>query len=158
MALLSLASPIDVSYEGVAPVHIAWLGSTVSNIWSRRCDSVVIPVYMARLLSPKSAPHELAWLKMGKSWKKVLTSFISRILIKKTKIEKKIHPNWVGLMCAICVSEAPEPPTAASEEFRDFVAWCEGRKDVIDHPSSPNRTCSRRRATCSQTVRATTRS
>jgi hypothetical protein len=35
--------PSDMIYEGVAPVHITRLVSTISNSWSRWRDSVVTP-------------------------------------------------------------------------------------------------------------------
>ncbi|GJN08596.1 hypothetical protein PR202_ga26534 [Eleusine coracana subsp. coracana] len=52
------------------------------------------------------------------------------------------RPDWAALMCAICFGEAPEPPAAASEEFRDFVARCLEKKagrrasvaELLDHP------------------------
>jgi mitogen-activated protein kinase kinase 9 len=52
------------------------------------------------------------------------------------------RPDWAALMCAICFGEAPEPPAAASEEFRDFVARCLEKKagrrasvaELLEHP------------------------
>ncbi|CAA0816146.1 Mitogen-activated protein kinase kinase 4 [Striga hermonthica] len=32
--------------------------------------------------------------------------------------------DWASLMCAICMSQPPEAPAAASREFRDFIACC----------------------------------
>ncbi|KAJ0229842.1 Mitogen-activated protein kinase kinase 5 [Hirschfeldia incana] len=32
--------------------------------------------------------------------------------------------DWASLMCAICMSQPPEAPATASEEFRHFVACC----------------------------------
>ncbi|KAK4780437.1 hypothetical protein SAY87_016543 [Trapa incisa] len=32
--------------------------------------------------------------------------------------------DWASLMCAICMSEPPEAPPSASNEFRDFIACC----------------------------------
>ncbi|CAK8534309.1 unnamed protein product [Lathyrus sativus] len=34
------------------------------------------------------------------------------------------RPNWAMLMCAICFSDPPSLPDAASPEFRDFVECC----------------------------------
>uniref|UniRef100_A0A0D9VRF2 Protein kinase domain-containing protein n=1 Tax=Leersia perrieri TaxID=77586 RepID=A0A0D9VRF2_9ORYZ len=52
------------------------------------------------------------------------------------------RPDWAALMCAICFGEAPEPPAAASEDFRDFVARCLEKKagrrasvaELLEHP------------------------
>lgn len=32
--------------------------------------------------------------------------------------------DWASLMCAICMSQPPEAPSAASPEFRDFISKC----------------------------------
>ncbi|CAD6257499.1 unnamed protein product [Miscanthus lutarioriparius] len=32
--------------------------------------------------------------------------------------------DWAKLMCAICYSDSPEPPTTASPEFRGFISCC----------------------------------
>ncbi|CAD6257439.1 unnamed protein product [Miscanthus lutarioriparius] len=32
--------------------------------------------------------------------------------------------DWAKLMCAICYSDPPEPPTTASPEFRGFISCC----------------------------------
>ncbi|KAL6560033.1 Dual specificity mitogen-activated protein kinase kinase 4 [Orobanche gracilis] len=32
--------------------------------------------------------------------------------------------DWASLMCAICMSQPPEAPPSASQEFRDFIACC----------------------------------
>ncbi|XP_062216337.1 mitogen-activated protein kinase kinase 9-like [Phragmites australis] len=52
------------------------------------------------------------------------------------------RPDWAALMCAICFGEAPEPPAAASKDFRDFVARCLEKKagrrasvaELLEHP------------------------
>ncbi|KAL6633411.1 hypothetical protein ACP70R_026082 [Stipagrostis hirtigluma subsp. patula] len=43
--------------------------------------------------------------------------------------------DWAALMCAICYSDAPQPPRTASQDFRDFIGLCL-QKNPAKRPSA----------------------